>query len=124
VKITDANVILRYLLKDDEQFFNKATEIIENNTLLITNEIAAEIVYILEKVYKVPKSEIRTALTEFFNSPSIIINDKKVILTAFELFDLNNLDFVDAILLAYNHLQNYKVFTFDKKLDKLLKSNL
>jgi len=124
VKITDANVILRYLLKDDEQFFNKATEIIENNTLLITNEIAAEIVYVLEKVYKVPKSEIRTALTEFFNSPSIIINDKKVILTAFELFDLNNLDFVDAILLAYNHLQNYKVFTFDKKLDKLLKSNL
>ncbi|NLT49765.1 MAG: type II toxin-antitoxin system VapC family toxin [Ignavibacteria bacterium] len=124
MKITDANVILRYLLKDDEQFFNKATEIIENNTLLITNEIAAEIVYVLEKVYKVPKSEIRTALTEFFNSPSIIINDKKVILTAFELFDLNNLDFVDAILLAYNHLQNYKVFTFDKKLDKLLKSNL
>lgn len=124
MKITDANVILRYLLKDDEQFFNKATEIIENNTLLITNEIASEIVYVLEKVYKVPKSEIRTALTEFFNSPSIIINDKKVILTAFELFDLNNLDFVDAILLAYNHLQNYKVFTFDKKLDKLLKSNL
>lgn len=124
MKITDANVILRYLLKDDEQFFNKATEIIENNTLLITNEIAAEIVYVLEKVYKVPKSEIRTALTEFFNSPSIIINDKKVILTAFELFDLNNLDFVDAILLAYNHLQNYKVFTFDKKLNKLLKSNL
>lgn len=124
MKITDANVILRYLLKDDEQFFNKATEIIENNTLLITNEIAAEIVYVLEKVYKVPKSEIRTALTEFFNSPSIIINDKKVILTAFELFYLNNLDFVDAILLAYNHLQNYKVFTFDKKLDKLLKSNL
>jgi hypothetical protein len=29
MEITDANIILRYLLKDDEQFFLKARSIIE-----------------------------------------------------------------------------------------------
>ena len=82
MKIIDANVVLRYLLKDNQKLFEKSVRIIENKEFLLTNVIIAEIVYVLEKVYKIPKNEITSALTELFDSSSIIINDKKLIFSA------------------------------------------
>ncbi len=55
MKVVDANIILRYLLNDHEELSDTATTIIENNEVLIPNEIIAEVVYVLEKVYKVKK---------------------------------------------------------------------
>jgi len=121
MKIIDANIVLRYLLRDNQLLFEKAVYIIENNEVLLTNVIIAEIVYVLEKVYKVHKNEISSVLTEFFRSISIIISDKQLILSALQDFDKYNLDFADAILLSYNKINNYEVITFDKKLNKLLK---
>ncbi|MCP5061885.1 MAG: type II toxin-antitoxin system VapC family toxin [Ignavibacteriae bacterium] len=76
MKNLDANVILRYLLKDNQLLFEKAVDIIENNEVLLTNVIIAEIVYVLEKVYKIPKNKICLVLTEFFDNKSIIISEK------------------------------------------------
>lgn len=59
MKIVDANIILRYLLNDTEELAEKAADIIENNKVLVPNEVIAEIVYVLEKVYKVKNDEIR-----------------------------------------------------------------
>lgn len=52
MKIIDANIILRYLLKDNLELHQKSIDIIENQQLFLPNEIIAEIVYVLEKVYK------------------------------------------------------------------------
>lgn len=48
--IVDANIILRYLLFDNIELAEKASEIIENNKVFIPFEVAAEIVYVLDKV--------------------------------------------------------------------------
>ena len=48
MKITDANIILRYLLKDKHEFFLQAVEVVENQNVFLPNEIVAEIVYVLE----------------------------------------------------------------------------
>ncbi|MCK9453166.1 MAG: PIN domain-containing protein [Bacteroidales bacterium] len=53
MQIVDANIILRYLLNDHAAHFNAAVEIIENNTIFVPFEVAAEVVYVLEKVYQV-----------------------------------------------------------------------
>ncbi len=53
MKIVDANIILRYLLDDHEMLSEEAAAIIENNKVLLPNEVIAEIVYVLEKVYEV-----------------------------------------------------------------------
>lgn len=66
MKIVDANIILRYLLNDTEELAMKATDIIENNKVLAPNEVIAEIVYVLEKVYKVKNDELSETLTELF----------------------------------------------------------
>jgi predicted nucleic-acid-binding protein len=120
MKIIDANVVLRYLLKDNQSLFEKSVQIVENNEILLTHVIIAEIVYVLEKVYKIPKKEIYKGLTELFSSVSILINDKQLILLALKNYSEHNIDFADAILLSYKRIKNYNVITFDKKLNKLL----
>jgi len=121
MKIIDANIVLRYLLKDEEQSFLKASQVIESNDeVRLTNEIIAEIVYVLEKVYSVPKIEIVDVLSAFIDLNNVDIDDKQLILEALKLYEKHNLDFVDSILLSYNKIRKYKVITFDKKLDKLL----
>lgn len=121
MKIVDANIILRYLLNDTEELAQKATDIIENNKVLVPNEIIAEIVYVLEKVYKVNNEELSKTLIELFQYENIKVDDLEVIETALELYGRRRFDFVDTLLYAYNKVRRYEICTFDKKLEKLLK---
>lgn len=120
MKIIDANIILRYLLNDVEDLSEKAEEIIENNDVFVPNEVIAEVVYVLEKVYKVERIEIDNYLTEFFEKQNISVLDKKVLFAALKLFSSKKLDFVDTILYAYAKVKDYEIFTFDKKLKKTI----
>ena len=120
MKIADANIILRYLLNDHEELSEKATVIIENNEVLLPNEVIAEIVYVLEKVYEVKNEEISDILLELFKYTNIVVNDIEVLEEAFILFGKRRLDFVDTLLYAYNKVKGYQIYTFDKKLNKLL----
>ena len=43
MRIIDANIVLRYLIKDDLSLHKKAVEIIDNQNLFLPNEITAEI---------------------------------------------------------------------------------
>ena len=123
MKIADANIILRYLLNDHEDLSNKATNIIENNDILLPNEVVAEIVYVLEKVYGAKNDEISDILLELFRYENIIVDDLEVLEEAFMLFGKRRLDFVDTLLYGYNKVKGYEVYTFDKKLNKLLGNN-
>lgn len=107
MKIVDANIILRYLLNDHEELSEKATVIIENNE-------------VLEKVYEVKNEEISDILLELFKYTNIVVNDIEVLEEAFILFGKRRLDFVDTLLYAYNKVKGYEVYTFDKKLNRLL----
>ena len=123
MKIADANIILRYLLNDHETLSEEATAIIENNKVLLPNEVIAEIVYGLEKVYVVWNNELSDTLLELFKFENIEVNDIEVLEEAFLLFSRRRLDFVDTLLYAYNKVKGYEVYTFDKKLKKLLDSD-
>lgn len=120
MQIVDANIILRYLLNDIEDLANKATDILENNEIFIPNEIIAEVVYVLEKVYKVKRKEIQKSLSEFLTYDNIITADIDILLESLEIYSKRQLDFVDTLLLSYRKIKKYTVFTFDKKLEKLL----
>lgn len=50
------------------------------------------------------------------------IDKSSVIKTALVTFSNNKLDFVYCVLYAYKQELNYEIFTFDKKLNKLLEN--
>ena len=121
MEIVDANIILRYLLNDYEIFSVKSRKIIEEKTIFIPFEVCAEVVYVLEKVYSVPRDQIEQALILLINYPNISTNNNQIAKQALEIFCKENIDFVDSILVAYNHIEAYTIHSFDKKLNKLCK---
>ena len=117
--VLDTNYILRFLIKDNDEMYEIAKEAIKNNDCFIDNEVLAEIVFVLMKVYKISKNDIKNVLVKFLSFENIILNNKQTILKALELFDEKNIDFVDAILCAKS--KKYEIKTFDKKLNKCIK---
>jgi len=51
--IVDANIVLRYLLDDHPVLSPKAADILEQHSVTLPIEAACEVVYVLQKVYKV-----------------------------------------------------------------------
>jgi predicted nucleic-acid-binding protein len=112
----DANVVLRFFIKDilDQAF--QAKNILENENVLITNEVIAEIIYVLEKVYKKERDYIYYALYKLIIQRNILNFDKRFVLKALEIYKDTKLDFVDCLLCAYGEVD--EIVTFDKKLIK------
>jgi len=75
MKIVDANIVLRYLLNDSDDFSEKASELLENNEVFIPNEVISEIVYVLEKVYKLENEEISSTLLNLFEYSNLEVSD-------------------------------------------------
>jgi len=120
MKIVDANIILRYLLNDSDDLSERAAEILENNMVFLPNEVIAEIVYVLEKVYKVEKKKISSLLLELFEYSNLQVEDFGIVNEALRVYAARKLDFVDTLLYAYYKLGKHDVYTFDKKLNNLL----
>lgn len=123
MKIVDANVVLRYLLNDIEDQARIATNYIEQHKVNIPTEVIAEIVYVLERVYKISRKEISSKLSSLISYPNIEIENKEVITESFKIYAQRKFDFVDSILCAYKTIRNVEIITFDKKIKNFRISN-
>jgi len=119
--LLDANYILRFLLKDNLEMYEIAKDCIVNNDCTVINEVLAEVVFVLLKVYKVTKKDITQSLINILKYDNIVMNDKNIIIQSLEIFENKSLDFVDCILCAKS--KQYTVKTFDKKLNKCISNN-
>jgi predicted nucleic-acid-binding protein len=118
--IVDANVILRYVLDDNEELSPKSRDIIDGNTFYVPMEVFAEVVYVLYGVYNVERNEIKSALTEFIESTEGNLDGADIVAKSLELFAESGLDFVDCVLAARAVCNGVEIATFDKKLIKLI----
>ncbi|MGN1143229.1 MAG: PIN domain-containing protein [Anaerovoracaceae bacterium] len=116
-KLIDVNVILRYLLGDNEKMAEAAVETIKEGAFTIP-EVIAEVVYVLKGVYNIDRKEIAAVLTEFLQE--IEIECKLVMKNALTLFSSTTLDFVDCILISRHHVLGEAIVTFDKKMSRYL----
>lgn len=118
-KLIDANVILRYLLNDNQEMAQQAKAVIENGAYT-KPEIIAEVVYVLKGVYHATRADIRVFIKEMLNSVYCVESDK--VSYAVDVYADTALDFVDSLLVAYHDLGKENVFTFDRKLANHLKA--
>ncbi len=122
MKILDTNMILRFLLNDNQDMAKQVEELIDNNFVMVTSEVIAEVIYVMKSVYKIAKSDITQTLLEFVSLPTVTAEHLDVIEKGITLYAENNLDFVDCLLCAYNLQCGYEICTFDKKLNKLIEN--
>jgi len=114
-KVCDANIILRYLMHDDDDMYEKANKVIKMSPT-VPLLVISEVVYVLKDVYKVPRDEISNSLIAL--SFEINYEDNDTILLTLNNYKRYNLDFVDCYLLSRYQLNSDEVITFDKKLNK------
>lgn len=115
--LLDANWILRYLLRDDEALFSKASAVLdkvktEDEKVIISESVLAECTYILIKIYKVDRSTIADKLRDLFDYKGVVNSDKKDLIDALLLFGDTNLSIVDCILCAKSKNHALSLFTF------------
>ncbi len=115
MKLVDANVILRYLLNDDQEMARRAKAVIEGGAYT-KPEIIAEVVYVLKGVYKAARTDIRDFIREMLKAVRCAESD--AVAYAVDVYADTSLDFVDCLLIAYHVLGKEDVFTFDKNLAK------
>ena len=116
----DTNYIVRYFMNDNIEMANIAEDILTTQTVFISHEVLAEVIYVLMGVYSISKIEVSDMLTQLFSFENINSLDDIITLKSLKIFKEKNIDFVDCLLCAYS--QNDTIKTFDKKLLKCIKS--
>lgn len=119
-KILDANMILRFLIRDNEEMVDTAENLIDSSEVLLTLEVATEVVFVLQKVYKQERSRIVDLIMRFAGLNNISVSEHSVLIKGLKIYAENNLDFVDCLLAAYSQHYGYEICTFDAKLKKLI----
>jgi predicted nucleic-acid-binding protein len=122
VKIVDANVVLRYLLADVPTLFTRSEQILENEAVYLPFEVLAEVVYVLDKVYAVSRREISASLVELLKYPTVTTYNAEVAIRGLETYSDSSLDIVDSLLRGYRSVQGVEIVSFDKQLNKRLRT--
>ena len=123
VYLIDTNVVLRYLLGDHPEFSLKAEAFMFDvskgvKKAEILNVVIVECIYVMEKYYEIPKTEIVEKLSGILNFSGIVNPDRSEILEALLKYEDSNIDIVDCILAARSSPEKV-VISFDKDMQKL-----
>jgi predicted nucleic acid-binding protein len=124
--LPDTNTIVRYLVADDPAQHAKAKELFEKVKhgeikAVILESVVAECIYVLTKIYKVPKERAADGLVDILRYKGIANDDQHELIRALTLFSDQGLDIVDCILFAKAASSEDQVFTFDEDLQRKIK---
>ena len=116
--LVDTNVILRCLLRDNEELAREADEVIKAGAWTLP-EVLAEVDHVLRTFYNVERTDIAKQLAAALNR--IKVERPDIMFRAVKIFAETKLDFVDCILAAHHGVDDVEVFTFDKKLNNQMR---
>ena len=127
-RLVDANVILRYLLRDDERLFQKALEVLEKvrtgeEKVVVLESVLTECVYVLLKIYRVNRSTIAEKLGGLLYYKGVVNLDKQDLIDSIKLFGQTQLSFVDCLLRAKSKNNDMPIETFNAELINISKKH-
>lgn len=124
--ILDTNVLISFLTDRNLAQQEKAEEIFAQAAALRTEilcqqEVISEFVYVMNSVYQVSKSEIRSMLLDFADMPGIEIVSGLDLAVVSQLWPAQISDYGDAVIASLcKKTRDSAVATFDRKLIKEL----
>ena len=123
VYLLDTNIIIRFLVGDDEKFLMKSQEYFEQiEKALIEVEIVdgvlMESYFVLTKFYKLPKNEVLDDLKTILSLSGVVNSNKLILFETLSIMQNKNIDFVDALICAKAKLEGYTKLSFDSDVIK------
>jgi predicted nucleic-acid-binding protein len=122
--LPDTNTIVRYLVKDDLVLYTKTKDFFDkvkngSEKAVILESVIAECIYVLTKIYRVPKNKTSNSLINILHYKGIANDDRKELIRALTIFLEKGIDIVDCILCAKAASGSDNLFTFDEELNKI-----
>ena len=122
----DTNMFIRFFTSNPEEqseianrFFIKVS--LKEAELFVCDIVISEIVYVLDRVYKVNRNEIYEKIHSILNMENIIIENRSIIVNALSYYKDKNINFNDAYIASHAVKNNInKVFTFDNDFKKIV----
>ena len=118
----DTNILIRHLTGDPPGQARRATRFLEQaDVLLLPDLIVAEVAYVLESFYEVPRrTEVASTLRAILAFPAIRVLDVELLQRAVEVYEVHRLDFADAYLVASAERTGVGVVaSFDRSIDRV-----
>ena len=121
----DTNIILRHLLRDDEEKAQRCKAFLsrlERGEIKgrTSDIVIAEVVFTLERSYKVPKAEISDHLLPIVFLRGLVLPRKRLYVRAFDLYVDKNISFADAYNAALmERLKIGEVISYDPHFDRI-----
>jgi predicted nucleic-acid-binding protein len=121
----DTNVLVRFLVQDDEAQFEKARKLIKREVaaghrVFINLLVLMETEWVLRSRYAVTKDQIIEAVSGLLDSSDVKFEDEPVVEEAIFFWKDSSADFADCLIGAKNRRLGCRATaTFDSKASKL-----
>lgn len=123
--LLDANALLRFLRNDIPKQAQQVAALFsqaKQSAVVVTIPLAVilETVFVLSKVYDERKEEVGSKLFATVSNPVLDIESREIVQQALLMWKNESVSFVDCLVLAKARDEEKVLFTFDKKLQRLV----
>lgn len=121
----DTNVLVRFLVRDDDAQFEKARKLIKREVaagrrVFINQLVLMEAEWVLRSRYVVPKNQIIETISGLLKATDVQFEDEPAIEEALFIWKDSTADFADCLIGAKNRRMGCRATaTFDVKASKL-----
>ena len=127
MKFLDTNIILRFLLNDDEVKASNCRKLFErlkdgSEEVLTSEEVISEVVYVLSsKTYGLSHEEVRSKLIPVISLVGLRMPHKRLLIKGLDIYaNYKDFDFEDAVSIAYMERDEIKeIYSYDRDFDSL-----
>ena len=116
----DTNVIVRFLMKDDAEQAALANTVLakltETEPGFVCREVLVELVWVLQKIYRLPRTDIADAIEGLLGAREIVVETADHVAVAVDRLRKGGSGFADQMIaLAGQGAGCGKTVTFDRK---------
>jgi uncharacterized protein len=132
MQFVDTNIFIRYFTRDDPEKAQACLRLFEqanhNQVTLTTSEsVIAEVVFILSsrRLYNLSRQAVRMRLYPILSLQGLRLAHKRQYLRALDLYSSNNIDFEDALSVAFmerNHIA--ELYSYDQDFEPIEGSSI
>lgn len=124
MSLLDTNIILRFILNDDPLLSTKAKTIFgkierEKIKVFLSLLTVSEVIFTLERSYKLPKTAIIDKISSIASIPNIFVEKQNLLKEIFSYYRNQNLSFIDSYhIVLMRRKKINKIYSFDRNFDK------
>lgn len=117
----DTNVLVRYIVRDDEDQFERARTLLENvcsesHPAYINIVVLCELVWVLSASYRTDKEAIIQVLEQLLMTRQVVIQHREIVTAAVDAFRSSRAGFADCVIAQINKSAGCaKTATFDRR---------